>query len=87
MFAQPSRLEKERDFLQLNKELGEKVKSLILDVDSIISNQEDVMRIPKITSSQWLNRNKLHSKPAISEACKTQLDDEFIKLNKDNLKG
>jgi hypothetical protein len=51
-------LNKERDFLELNKELEEKVKNLMVEVDSIISRQEDVIRSPKQSSYIFPKKNK-----------------------------
>ncbi|XP_014210915.1 LOW QUALITY PROTEIN: golgin subfamily A member 6-like protein 2 [Copidosoma floridanum] len=46
----------EHDFFELNKTLEENVKSLMVELDSIISNQEDVIEKPKNWSDKWASR-------------------------------
>lgn len=64
-------LNKERDFLELNQELEDKVKSLMIEVDTIISRQKDVMR-PKYSSHSF-KRNK---KKRITQST-TESDEEY----------
>lgn len=40
-------LSRERNFLELNKELEEKVQGLMIEVDSIINKQMDVIKSPR----------------------------------------
>ena len=45
-----SLIKKERDFLEINKQLEDKVKSLMVEVDTIINKQEDVIRCKRRSS-------------------------------------
>lgn len=72
-----SLLNKERDFLELNKELEDKVKSLMVEVDTIISRQENVMRSPR--RSRILSRK---NKTTLREPqLVTESDEEESKSN------
>ncbi|XP_001606821.1 testis-expressed protein 9 isoform X1 [Nasonia vitripennis] len=72
-----SLLNKERDFLELNKELEDKVKSLMVEVDTIISKQEDVIRSPRRPSYMRSRRYKSKLKESLptTESDEEQLSD------------
>ncbi|XP_011506551.1 PREDICTED: testis-expressed sequence 9 protein [Ceratosolen solmsi marchali] len=79
MFSE-SLLNKERNFLELNKELEEKVKNLMVEVDSIITRQEDVIRIPKQSSQILQKKNKIKIKETESIM---KIDEEISGINID----
>lgn len=70
-------LNRERNFLELNKELEEKVQGLMIEVDSIINKQINVMKSPR----RFPKKNKDKLKDSRTTLEKRNSTDEAILKN------